>query len=95
MSISNDDSLIIRLPHNLLVSYRALCKDKNVSVSSDLRLYIQSIVSGASVLPELRAPNKLNASVPPLTSVPHSQNEQDKKMKSAIRAAANRKKKKK
>lgn len=89
MSISNNDSLIIRLPHDLLVSYRALCQDKKTTVSSDLRLYIQSVVSGASALPELRAPNKVNPFAPAVET------EQDRKMMSAIRAAANRKKKKK
>ena len=82
----NNDTLIIRLPLKLHLAYKDVCKAKNLSISDDIRSYIQSCI-----LP-VEPSQPVNLPSVPLPDVTFSNHQ---KVNSALNAARLRKKKRK
>lgn len=94
MPVSNNDSLIIRLPRELHVAYKALCKDRKISVSDDLRTYIQNSVLTSMGISEVKPVRPVDP-VPQKGSLLISSTPVEQKVNSALNAARLRKKKRK
>ena len=98
MAISNNDNLIIRLPRELGIAYKALCKHRKISVSDDLRAYIQNSVlvsTGISQPKVIKQPDPLPQNESLLISTVPVEQKLEQKVNSALNAARLRKKKRK
>lgn len=101
--MSEETTLLIKLPKDLKVLYQALCKTKGVTVSSQLRDFIRSEISYAT-MPQSAARKPQNDVLSPSkdNQVPKQRQsyknaiqadlELNDTVSSAIKAAANRKK---
>lgn len=101
--MTDETTLLIKIPKDLKVLYQALCKTKGVTVSSQLRDFIRSEISYAT-MPQNPSRKPQNDVLSPSSDKPVQQPRQSYKnavqadlelsdtVSSAIKAAANRKK---